>query len=49
MNKKPPDKYRTVKCSIKSIVKSDFDYNKLFDACFRSHQIVIHTYQLLRL
>jgi hypothetical protein len=47
--KKPPDKYRTVKCSIKTIIKPNFDMNKLFDACFRTHQIVIHTYQFLRL
>ena len=47
--KKPPDKYKTVKCSFKTIHKQDFNTNKLFDACFRTHQIVIHTYQFLRL
>ena len=47
--KKPPDKYKTVKCSIKTIIKPNLDKNKLFDACFRTHQIVIHTYQFLRL
>ena len=47
--KKPPDKYRTIKCSIKSIIKPELDINKLFDACYRTHQIVIHTYQFLRL
>jgi hypothetical protein len=46
---KPPDKYRTIKCSFKTIYKQDFNTNKLFDACFRTHQIVIHTYQFLRL
>ena len=47
--KKPPDKYRTIKCSLKSIVKDNLDQTKLFDACYRTHQIVIHTYQFLRL
>ncbi len=47
--KRPPDKYRTVKCSIEKIVKSDLDMTKLFDACFRTHKLVIHTYQFLRL
>ena len=46
---KPPDKYRTIKCAFKTIHKQDFNTNKLFDACFRTHQIVIHTYQFLRL
>ena len=48
-SKKPPDKYRTIKCSLKSISKNELDQTKLFDACFRTHQIVIHTYQFLRL
>ena len=47
--KKPPDKYRTVKCSIKSIIKKDLDMNILFNAMMRTHKIVIHTYQFLRL
>lgn len=47
--KKPPDKYRTIKCSIQSIVKNELDRIKLFDAITRTHQIVIHTYQFLRL
>ncbi len=46
---KPPDKYRTMKCSLKSILNHNFDINKLIDACFRTNQIVIHTYQILRL
>ena len=48
-SKKPPDKYRTIKCSLKSIVKNELNQTKLFDACYRTHQIVIHTYQFLRL
>jgi hypothetical protein len=47
--KKPPDKYRTIKCSIKSIIKKDLDMNILFNAMMRTHKIVIHTYQFLRL
>jgi hypothetical protein len=47
--KKPPDKYRTIKCSLKSITKSSLNNTTLFDACLRTHQIVIHTYHFLRL
>jgi hypothetical protein len=47
--KKPPDKYRTSKCSLKSIIKDDLIIPKLFDAMMRTHKIVIHTYQFLRL
>ena len=47
--KKPPDKYRTIKCSLKSITKGSLNNTTLFDACLRTHQIVIHTYQFLRL
>jgi hypothetical protein len=47
--KKPPDKYRTIKCSLKSISNNELNQTKLFDACYRTHQIVIHTYQFLRL
>jgi hypothetical protein len=47
--KKPPDKYRTIKCSLKSISKNELNQTKLFDACYRTHQIVIHIYQFLRL
>jgi hypothetical protein len=49
IQKKPPDKYRTIKCSLKSILKNELNQTKLFDACYRTHQIVIHTYQFLRL
>jgi len=48
-SKKPPDKYRTIKCSLKSIVNNELNQTKLFDACYRTHQIIIHTYQFLRL
>ena len=48
-SKKPPDKYQTVKCSLHSIIKSDLDKGKLFDAMMRTHKIIIHTYQFLRL
>jgi hypothetical protein len=47
--KKPPDKYRTVKCSLQSIIKNQLDKGKLFDAMMRTHKIIIHTYQFLRL
>ena len=47
--KKPPDKYRTVKCSISSIFKNKKYYNTLFDATNRTHQLIIHTYQFIRL
>ena len=46
--KKPTDQYRTIICSLKSIPKDNLDKSKLFDACYRTHQIVIHTYQFLR-
>jgi len=47
--KDPPDKYRTVKCSIKSIIKKE-DYTLiLFDAVCRTHKLVIQCYQFLRL
>ena len=49
--KKPPDKLRTIKCSFSSILKTK-DKNvidKLFSATCRTHQIITHTYQFLRL
>jgi len=49
MIKKPPDKYKTVKCSLNSIFKDINYYNTLFDATNRTNQIIIHTYQFLRL
>jgi hypothetical protein len=49
--KKPPDKLRTIKCSFSCILKTK-DKNvidKLFSATCRTHKIIIHTYQFLRL
>ena len=56
--KKPPDKFITVKCVLDKIIidnKPDNQFKKddiktiLNDTCFRTNQIVIHTYQFLRL
>ena len=47
--KKPPDPLRTVKTSFKSIIKPELNQKIIFDAVNRTHQIVIHTYQFLRL
>jgi len=48
-SKKPPDKIITNKCSLdKILIESNFK-PILFDVCFRTNQIVIHTYQFLRL
>ena len=47
--KKPPDKYRTMRCSLKSVSKDDFNMNKLSDAMIRTNKIIIHTYQFMRL
>ena len=47
--KKPPDKIVTVKCPLKIILQNDKYKSFLFDVCFRTNQIVIHTYQFLRL
>ena len=47
--REPPDKYRTIKCSIKTIIKKE-DYTLiLFDAVCRTHKLVIQCYQFLRL
>ena len=46
---KPPDKYVTVKCPLNLIIhKQEYKAN-LIDACFRTNQLVIHSYQFLRL
>ena len=42
-------KYSTIKSSFASIMKKDFNKDILIDACFRTHQIIIYSYQLLRL
>jgi hypothetical protein len=56
--KKPPDKFITVKCVLDKIIiddkpncelKKDDIKTILNDTCFRTNQIVIHTYQFLRL
>jgi hypothetical protein len=47
--KKPPDKIVVVKCPLKLILKDDKYKPFLFDACYKTNQIVIHTYQFLRL
>ena len=46
---KPPDKYKTVKCSLNVIFKDKKYCELLFDATNRNNQLVIHTYQFLRL
>lgn len=48
-SKKSTSKYKTIKCSIKSIAKGESNQMKLYDACYRTHFIIIHTYQFLRL
>ena len=47
--KKLPDKIVSVKCPLKLILKNSENKNLLFDVCFRTNQIVIHTYHFLRL
>jgi len=49
MNKKPPDKYRTMKCPFVNIIKNKKNIRKIFDVVQRAHKLVIHTYQFLRL
>lgn len=46
---KPPDEYRTVKSSLKSVIRDESTIARLFDAVVRTHKIVIHAYQFLRL
>ena len=54
-SKKPPDKYKTIKYTLDSILAKDknkktiLDEKILFNAVFRTHQVIIHTYQFLRL
>jgi hypothetical protein len=45
--KKPPDKITTIKCPLKLILKDENYKSIIFDACYRTNQIVIHTYQFL--
>jgi hypothetical protein len=49
MKKEPPDKYRTLKISLKQIIKSDEIRSKLFEVTTRTNKLVIHVYQILRL
>ena len=41
--------YRTKKCQLTSIIRDKKNISILFDASLRTHNIVIHTYQFLRL
>lgn len=49
MIKRPPDKYTTIKCSLKHITKNKNDELIISDAVRRTNKIIIHTYQFLRL
>lgn len=46
--KKPPDKYRIKKISLKKIIKDGNDYSDLHSAILRTHKLTILVYQLLR-
>ena len=46
---KPPDKYVTVKCPLNLIIQKQEYKANLIDSCFRTNQLVIHSYQFLRL
>jgi len=47
--KKPPDKYRTIKISLKQIIKNEDDKIILNKVVFRVNQLITHAYQFLRL
>lgn len=47
--KEPPDKYKTIKTSLKSIIRPNIDLNKLDNVIDRTHLLTIHVYQFLRL
>ena len=47
--KDPPDKYRTLKCPLKTIIKKEKHLPAIMDAVIRTHKLTIHVYQLLRL
>ena len=49
MTKKPPDKYKTLKISLKGILKDKTTQPKLFEVVTRTNKLVIHVYQFLRL
>ena len=48
-NQKPSVKYRTVKCSLKTIIKKKKNILKIHDVMIKTHKLIIHTYQFLRL
>lgn len=48
-SKKPPDKLNIVKTNIQNIIKDPLYINELYDACLRTHKIVIQSYHFLRL
>ena len=47
--KEPPDKYRTLKCPLKTLIKKEKYLSSIMDAVIRTHKLTIHVYQLLRL
>ncbi len=48
-SKKPPDKLNIVKTNIQNIIKDQVYINELYNACLRTHKIVIQSYHFLRL
>jgi hypothetical protein len=49
MNKKPPDKYKTIKISFKKIIRDSNSKDELFKIITKINDLVIHVYQFLRL
>lgn len=47
--KEPPDKYRTLKCPLKTILKKEKHIASIMDVVIRTHKLTIQVYQLLRL
>ena len=41
--------YKTIKTSLKSIVKKEIDIDKINEAVIRTNLIITHTYQFLKL
>ena len=46
--KKPPDKYKTLKISLKKIINDDVNYTNLHSAIIRTHKLSILVYQFIR-
>ena len=46
---KPPDKYKCIKVTLKSIINYETDIKILYGAIKRTNLIVFHMYQFLRL